>query len=128
MSRKGNCWDNAVMERFFGSLKSEWTDGQRYMTRTQARQDVIEYIEMHYNWDRLHSTLDYLTPREKERAAAASMGVRSELTRTCWKPTTLGTANRRTRRGQACSPGRLRQGAHKPIATPARLPAVARDL
>ncbi len=71
MSRKANCWDNAVMERFFGSLKSEWTDSQRYITRTQARQDIIEYIEMHYNSGRLHSTLDYLTPREKELAAAA---------------------------------------------------------
>ena len=57
MSRKGNCWDNAVMERFFGSLKSEWTSTQRYATRGQARRDVIEYIEMHYNSDRFHSTL-----------------------------------------------------------------------
>lgn len=71
MSRKGDCWDNAVMERFFGSLKSEWTDTQRYQTREQARRDVIEYIEMEYNSDRLHSTLDYLTPREREMAAAA---------------------------------------------------------
>ena len=71
MSRKGDCWDNAVMERFFGSLKSEWANGQRYTTREQARRDVIEYIEMHYNSDRLHSTLDYITPRERELAAAA---------------------------------------------------------
>lgn len=71
MSRKGNCWDNAVMERFFGSLKSEWTDGQRYITRAQARQDVIEYIEMHYNSDRLHSTLGYITPREQAQSVAA---------------------------------------------------------
>lgn len=72
MSRKkGDCWDSAVMERFFGSLKSEWTNGQRYTTREQARRNVIEYIEMHYNSDRLHSTLDYLTPRERELAAAA---------------------------------------------------------
>ncbi len=63
MSRRGNGWDNAVMERFFGSLKSEWTDGQRYRTREQARRDVIHYIEIEYNSDRVHSTLDNLTPR-----------------------------------------------------------------
>lgn len=71
MSRKGDCWDNAVMERFFGSLKSEWTGDQRYATREQARRDVIDYIEMHYNGDRLHSTLGYVTPREQELAIAA---------------------------------------------------------
>lgn len=71
MSRKGDCWDNAVMERFFGSLKSEWTSAQHYTTRAQARRDVIDYIEMHYNSDRLHSTLGYITPRERELAAAA---------------------------------------------------------
>lgn len=71
MSRKGNCWDNAVMERFFGSLKSEWLAGQRYGSRQAARRDVIEYIEMEYNSCRLHSTLDYQTPREVELAAVA---------------------------------------------------------
>ena len=71
MSRKGDCWDNAVMERFFGSLKSEWTNGQRYLTRQQARSDVIEYIEMHYNSERLHSHLGYITPRDQELAIAA---------------------------------------------------------
>lgn len=70
MSRKGDCWDNAVMERFFGSLKSEWTSSQRYITRAQARGDVVEYIEMLYNSERLHSTLGYRTPREKELAIA----------------------------------------------------------
>lgn len=71
MSRKGNCWDNAVMERFFGSLKSEWLAERRYTTRLQARRDVIEYIEMEYNSCRLHSTLGYQTPREFEMAAVA---------------------------------------------------------
>ena len=71
MSRKGDCWDNAVMERFFGSLKSEWTADQRYLTRGQARRDVIDYIEMHYNSERLHSALGYVPPREHELAAAA---------------------------------------------------------
>lgn len=71
MSRKGNCWDNAVMERFFGSLKSEWLSGQRYLTRRQAREDIVYYIEMEYNSNRLHSTLGYLTPQEKQLAVAA---------------------------------------------------------
>lgn len=70
MSAKGDCWDNAVMERFFGSLKSEWTHGQRYTSRRQARRDIVEYIEMQYNSDRLHSTLGYIPPREQEPAAA----------------------------------------------------------
>ena len=59
------------MERFFGSLKSEWTSTQRYTTREQARRDPIEFIEMHYNSDWLHSTLGYITPRELELAIAA---------------------------------------------------------
>jgi putative transposase len=69
MSRKGNCWDNAVMERFFGSLKSERTDGERYLTRKQAKDDVVDYIEMFYNPERLHSTLGYVSPAEFEKRA-----------------------------------------------------------
>lgn len=67
MSRKGNCWDNAVMERFWGSLKSERTDGRVYVTRDEAKTDVIDYIEMFYNSVRLHSTLDYTTPVQFEK-------------------------------------------------------------
>lgn len=66
MSRKGNCWDNAVMERFWGSLKSERTYGKIYFTREQAKSDVIEYIEMFYNNIRPHSTLEYLSPVQFE--------------------------------------------------------------
>lgn len=64
MSRRGDCWDNAVMERFFGSLKSEWLDGQAYTTAAGVRRDVIDYIEIEYNSDRPHSTLGMRTPRE----------------------------------------------------------------
>ena len=67
MSRKGNCWDNAVMERFFGSLKSERTDQMNYQTREEAKSDVIDYIEMFYNSQRLHSTLGYVTPLQFEQ-------------------------------------------------------------
>lgn len=66
MSRKGNCWDNAVMERFWGSLKSERTDGQLYLTREEAKQDILDYIEMYYNSIRLHSSLGYQSPAEFE--------------------------------------------------------------
>lgn len=67
MSRKGNCWDNAVMERFWGSLKSERTEGRIYVTRDAAKTDVIDYIEMFYNSVRLHSTLDYVSPMQFEK-------------------------------------------------------------
>jgi putative transposase len=70
MSRKGNCWDNAVMERFFGSLKSERTDKMKYFTRSEAMADVVDYIEMFYNSQRLHSTLGYVTPLQYEQNAA----------------------------------------------------------
>ena len=67
MSRKGNCWDNAVMERFWGSLKSERTDQAIYPTRATAKADVIDYIEMFYNSQRLHSALGYVTPLQFEQ-------------------------------------------------------------
>lgn len=66
MSRKGNCWDNAVMERFWGSLKSERTDNETYLTKESAKNDVIDYIEMFYNSERLHSALGYVSPNEFE--------------------------------------------------------------
>jgi putative transposase len=66
MSRKGNCWDNAVMERLWGSLKSERTNDKIYMTREAAKADVINYFEMFYNCKRLHSTLGYVSPMQFE--------------------------------------------------------------
>lgn len=69
MSRKGNCWDNAVVERFFGTLKREWTDARRFLTRQEAKAAVIEYIEMFYNSHRRHSTLGYLSPNAFEAQA-----------------------------------------------------------
>lgn len=70
MSRKGNCWDNAPVERFFGSLKREWVGDQIYKYRKDAINDVREYISMYYNAKRLHSTLGYMTPMEFERKSA----------------------------------------------------------
>ena len=67
MSRKGNCWDNAVAERFFRSLKSERTDYRKYATREEARQDILDYITMFYNSRRLHSYLGYMSPMKFEK-------------------------------------------------------------
>jgi putative transposase len=66
MSRKGNCWDNAVAESFFGKFKTEWVRGQVYPTRELARRDVFEYIELFYNIKRRHASLGYLSPLEYE--------------------------------------------------------------
>jgi putative transposase len=62
MSRKGNCWDNAVAESFFKTLKSECTDRQKFNTRKEAEMAIFEYIETWYNTRRRHSTLNYMTP------------------------------------------------------------------
>ncbi len=67
MSRKGDCWDNAVAESFFHSMKTEWTAGMLYRNRSDARSDVIHYIEMFYNSNRLHSYLNYKNPNDFEK-------------------------------------------------------------
>jgi transposase InsO family protein len=67
MSRKGDCWDNAVAESFFHSLKTEWIKDTVYFTRDRARADVMEYIEMFYNSHRLHSFIDYKNPNDFEK-------------------------------------------------------------
>lgn len=72
MSRKGNCWDNAVAESFFHTLKVELIQNQNYKTRQQAQADIFEYIEVFYNRQRRHSYLDYLSPVEFELQANAS--------------------------------------------------------
>lgn len=69
MSRKANCWDNAMMESFFATLKKERTHHELYETREAARQSVFEYIEFFYNTRRRHSALGYLSPVQYERAA-----------------------------------------------------------
>jgi len=66
MSRKGECLDNAVAESFFGTLKTELTDHEDYRTRADARQSIFEYIEVFYNRQRRHSSLNYMTPIEYE--------------------------------------------------------------
>ncbi|OWT53364.1 IS3 family transposase [Candidimonas nitroreducens] len=70
MSRAGNCWDNAVMERFFLSLKREWLWPQRYANQSEAAKDIARYIHLFYNPVRIHSTLGYLAPDAYEQVEA----------------------------------------------------------
>ena len=72
MSRSGNVWDNAVMESFFSTLKTERTNRKHYQTRNAARADVFDYIERFYNPIRRHSTLGNVSPANFERAAAVA--------------------------------------------------------
>jgi putative transposase len=75
MSRKGDCWDNAVPESFFRSLKTEWTHRWKFKDLKNAKLAVFEYIESFYNTRRLHSTIGYKAPNQcrtmsnRERAA-----------------------------------------------------------
>ncbi len=67
MSRRGNCWDNAPMERFFRSLKTEWIPKYNYRSYTEAETDVHKYIHLHYNSVRGHSYNNYLSPNATEQ-------------------------------------------------------------
>ncbi len=67
MSRKGNCWDNAPMESFWGTLKNELVYHQRYATRDQAIREITEYIEVFYNRQRRQARLGYLSPAAYEQ-------------------------------------------------------------
>ena len=66
MSRKGDCWDNAVAESFFATLKKELVHGSDWSTREEARAELFEYIEVWYNRERRHSSLGYVSPAEYE--------------------------------------------------------------
>jgi len=68
MSRKGNCYDNAVMESFFHTLKAECVNLHVFPSRTHARSIIFEFLEVYYNRQRLHSALDYCTPTAFEAA------------------------------------------------------------
>jgi len=66
MSGKGDCWDNAVMESFWATLKTELVHHEHYATREEAKQSIFEYIEVFYNRKRLHSSLGYVSPEAFE--------------------------------------------------------------
>ena len=72
MSRKADCRDNAPMESFFGSMKTELDSGSGYQTRQAARSELFQFIEGFYNRQRLHSGIGYMTPMQKEQLAAAA--------------------------------------------------------
>jgi putative transposase len=74
MSRKGDCWDNAVAESFFGSIKRESLDACNFKTRTEAMRAIDDYIESFYNVKRRHSTIGYVSPIEFELESFASSG------------------------------------------------------
>jgi len=70
MSRKGDCWDNAVAESFFSSIKTERTEGASYMNYATVTGDVADYIDGFYNTERLHSTIGYVSPIKYELTTA----------------------------------------------------------
>jgi transposase InsO family protein len=81
MSRRGNCWDNAVVERFFLNLKMERVWQRRYANHGEARRDIADYIVTFYNSTRIHSTLGYLSPIAYERKMASEPPIEvSEIT------------------------------------------------
>ena len=75
MSRRGNCWDNAVAESFFHTLKTEHVNWKRYKTHEEAATDLRQYIEGWYNKERLHSSLGYRSPADYEAQEIAVSSV-----------------------------------------------------
>ena len=73
MSRSGDCYDNAVAESFFSSLKNEWLLKNTFESRNQARSEIFKYIEIFYNRQRIHQSLNYLTPEQFERQAVTQL-------------------------------------------------------
>ena len=67
MGRRGNCYDNAYVESFFGTLKTELVHGERYRSRLEARLSIFEYVEVFYNRQRRHSSLEYRSPEQYEK-------------------------------------------------------------
>ena len=72
MSRKGNCWDNAVAESFFHTLKTELVHQQEFEDQEEAERAIFEYIEVFYNQNRIHSANNYLSPIEYENITKAA--------------------------------------------------------
>ncbi len=75
MSRTGNCYDNAALERFFWSLKHEWTKFESFADLYEARLSVFRYIETFYNTVRIHQTLEYQTPNAFEANYADNLAI-----------------------------------------------------
>ena len=75
MSRRGNCWDNAPMERLFRSLKTEWVPGLGYMTTEEAAKDISFYLMDYYNWRRPHAFNDGVAPAKAENLSKPLSGI-----------------------------------------------------
>jgi len=75
MSRRGNCWDNAPMERVFRSLKTEWIPSAGYMSAQHAQRDISQYLMHHYNWIRPHQFNDGLSPAKTEEKLKTVSGI-----------------------------------------------------
>ena len=75
MSRRGNCWDNAPMERLFRSLKTEWIPAMGYRSVAEARKDVGRYLMDYYNWQRPHTANDGLAPAVAEEKLNLLSGI-----------------------------------------------------
>jgi transposase InsO family protein len=107
MSRKGNCYDNAVIESFFGTLKTELVHHEQYATHEAARQSLFEYIEVFYNRRRRHSALDYVSPAEYEARLSNECievgGLRGDNPH-CWQ--SVSSSSDRARPGKGLT-GRL---------------------
>jgi putative transposase len=71
MSRRGNCYDNAVIESFFSSLKNELTHHRQFFSHEEARAGIFDYMELFYNRQGAHATLHYVSPVEYERSGSA---------------------------------------------------------
>ncbi len=120
MSRKGNCYDNAVMESFFGTLKTELVHHERYVTREAARQSLFEYIEVFYNRQRLHSTLGYMSPVAYE--------ARLQHTRESNPVGSAGNSSLKPERGSGSAAARaLGKGAHGPRSSESRRQFMAKS-
>ena len=74
MSRRANCWDNAVAESFFGTLKTELIHPMIFATRAKAKTVIAEWIEVFYNRQRIHSTIGYLAPVQFEELYCLKLG------------------------------------------------------
>lgn len=75
MSKKGDCWDNAVAESFFHTLKVELIHRTRFNTREEAKRIIFKYVEIYYNRKRAHSTLGYLSPYEYEKQCSGELKI-----------------------------------------------------
>ena len=75
MSRKGNCWDNAVAKSFFHILKTECIYHERYLTRDEAKKSIFDYIEVFYNRKRKHSYLGYKSPEQKTQVSGQQVAI-----------------------------------------------------